>query len=95
MRWPASSGIRIQQIPDSPAAFPRVVQGAIGLAGQPQVRARNVARLHIPDIKCVLVLGVRGLAIIIVAIVALSATARGHHPFVPRPTGPMPAVNVP
>jgi hypothetical protein len=40
--------------------------------------------------------GMRGLAIIIVAVVALSAMAGGHQPhFVPRPTGPMPAVNVP
>ena len=40
--------------------------------------------------------GMRGLAIIIIAVVALSAMARGHQPhFVPRPTGPMPAVNVP
>jgi hypothetical protein len=37
----------------------------------------------------------RGLTIIIVAVVAL-AMASGHQPhFVPRPTGPLPAVNVP
>ena len=52
--------------------------------------------LHIPDMIFDLFWGVRGLAIIIVAVVALSAMARGHQPhFVPRPTGPMPAVNVP
>jgi len=28
-------------------------------------------------------------------LVALSATVRGHHHFVPRPTGPLPAVNIP
>jgi hypothetical protein len=37
----------------------------------------------------------RGFAIIIIAFVALSATGRGHPAFVPRPTGPLPAVNVP
>jgi hypothetical protein len=36
----------------------------------------------------------RGLAIVIVAVVAL-AMVRGQEPRVPRPTGPMPAVNVP
>jgi hypothetical protein len=37
----------------------------------------------------------RGLAIIIIAFVALAATVRGHVPLVPRPTAAMPAVNVP
>jgi len=37
----------------------------------------------------------RELAIIITAFVALSAMARGNGQFVPRPTGPLPAVNVP
>jgi hypothetical protein len=37
----------------------------------------------------------RELAIIITAFVALSAMTRGNGQFVPRPTGPMPAVNVP
>ena len=37
----------------------------------------------------------RGFAIIIIAFLALSATGRGHPAFVPRPTGPLPAVNVP
>jgi hypothetical protein len=36
-----------------------------------------------------------GLAIAIVAFLALSVMARGHPHFVPRPTAPMPAVNVP
>jgi hypothetical protein len=36
----------------------------------------------------------RGLAIITVVVVAL-AMVRGQQPRVPRPTGPMPAVNVP
>jgi hypothetical protein len=52
--------------------------------------------LHIPHMISDLLWGMRGLAIIIVAVVTLSAMARGHQPqFVPRPTGPMPAVNVP
>jgi hypothetical protein len=37
----------------------------------------------------------RGIGIIIVAIVVLSATVRGQPHFVLRPTGPLPAVNVP
>jgi hypothetical protein len=36
----------------------------------------------------------RELAIVFVAVVAL-AMVRGQQPHVPRPTGPMPAVNVP
>jgi hypothetical protein len=39
--------------------------------------------------------GMRGLAIIIIAFVAISATVRGHPHFAPQPTGPLPAVNVP
>jgi transposase len=38
---------------------------------------------------------VDAIAITIVAFLALSATVRGHSHFVPRPTAPMPAVNVP
>ena len=37
----------------------------------------------------------RKLGIIIIALVVLSATVRGHPHFVLRPTGPLPAVNVP
>jgi hypothetical protein len=37
----------------------------------------------------------RGLTIIIVAVVALAMVRGPQHHFVPRPTGPMPAVNVP
>jgi len=38
----------------------------------------------------------RGLVMIMIAFVVLSATVRGGHPhFVMRPTGPLPAVNVP
>ena len=37
----------------------------------------------------------RELAIIIIAFVALSAMGRGNPHFVPPPTGPLPAVNVP
>jgi hypothetical protein len=40
-------------------------------------------------------LGMRGLAIIIIAFVALSATVRRHPHFMPLPTGQLPAVNVP
>jgi hypothetical protein len=37
----------------------------------------------------------RGLAILIMAMVMLSAIARPHeHDFLLRPTGPMPAVNI-
>ena len=51
--------------------------------------------LHFPDTISDLLWGMRGLAIVIVAVVAL-AMARGQQPhFVPQPTGPMPAVNVP
>jgi hypothetical protein len=52
--------------------------------------------LHIPDTIPDVLWAMRRLAIIIVAVVALSAMARGHQPqFVPRPTAPMPAVNIP
>jgi len=37
----------------------------------------------------------RGLAIIIIAFVALSATVRRHPHFMPLPTEQLPAVNVP
>jgi len=37
----------------------------------------------------------RELVIIVFAVVVLSATVRGHSHFVPRPTAPLPAVNVP
>jgi hypothetical protein len=37
----------------------------------------------------------REIAIIIIAFVAFSATVPGHPHFVPRPTGPLPAVNIP
>jgi len=40
-------------------------------------------------------LGMRELGIIVIALVVLSATVPGHSHFVPRPTGPLPAVNVP
>jgi hypothetical protein len=39
--------------------------------------------------------GMREFGIIVIALVVLSATVRGHSHFVPRPTGPLPAVNVP
>jgi hypothetical protein len=38
---------------------------------------------------------VQALGIIIIALVVLSATVRGQPHFVPRPTGPLPAMNVP
>jgi len=37
----------------------------------------------------------RGLAIAALALLALSTMVRGHPHFVPRPTAPIPAVNVP
>jgi hypothetical protein len=40
-------------------------------------------------------ISMRGLAILLVAIVVLSAMVQGQPHFSPRPTGPMPAVNVP
>jgi hypothetical protein len=39
--------------------------------------------------------GMRGVGIIIIALVVLSATVRGQPHVVLRPTGPLPAVNVP
>jgi hypothetical protein len=39
--------------------------------------------------------GMRKFAILIAVVVALSATGRGSTHFVLRPTGPLPAVNVP
>ena len=39
--------------------------------------------------------GMREFGIIVIALVVLSATVRGHSHFEPRPTGPLPAVIVP
>jgi hypothetical protein len=47
-----------------------------------------------PTLIPVYICRMRGLVIVIVAVVAL-AMVRGQPPRVPRPTGPMPAVNVP
>jgi hypothetical protein len=53
-----------------------------------------VKRITSPPSFPVYFCGMHRLAIIIVAVVAL-AMVRGHQPHVPRPTEPMPAVNVP
>jgi hypothetical protein len=37
----------------------------------------------------------RGIAIIVAAVMVLSAMTRGDAHFKPRPTGPLPAVNLP
>jgi hypothetical protein len=53
-----------------------------------------VKRITSPTSNSVYFCEMRGLTIIIVAVVAL-AMVRGQQPRVPRPTGPMPAVKVP
>ena len=50
--------------------------------------------LHIPDRILNDALGMRGLVIVIVVFVALSMVGARPH-FIPRPSGPLPPVNVP
>ncbi len=51
--------------------------------------------LHTAGTNHAVALDMRGLAILLVAILVLSAMVPGQPHFSPQPTGPMPAVNVP
>jgi len=50
---------------------------------------------HTDGTNSAVVRDMRGLAILLVTVVVLSAMVRGQPHFAPLPTGPMPAVNVP